>query len=440
MLLAGASVLNFKSFASIHKADGDDVVHNEVRTLVNDSRIKLSFGNERMILPQGLQPSMLCTRKGTLIVQAQLPKKPYPQQRIFYPWAVTNVVSRDGGNTWQPFPMKEGDNGVNIEGGIIQLKDGTILCLETYVVPGPKPETGAGLLYTSKDDFKTLQGPFDVNISMPDADFYGSTDDGGRPHIAMRFHRRILELPDGDLLATIYGFQKGDTAFSEYAKGMKKSRVMLFRSKDKGRNWDFVSVVASGDVGTEGFGEPVITRVNKGRHAGRLIAFMRTGHELYEAISEDGGNSWSKARPRMFADRDVNKTSEWAEMFKDTRIRGQLITENPAEFIAAVVDPDLICLKSGVLVAAFGIRIPARGAFVNPKHPWNGNYLTFSLDGGETWSEVVQLTSGIWTTHYMAIEETPNKNEVFIAYDFGMWNGKPGRYIYGRPMTVNTKV
>ena len=29
------------------------------------------------------------------------------------------------------------------------------------------------------------------------------------------------------------------------------------------------------------------------------------------------------------------------------------------------------------------------------------------------------MTSGITTTHYMAIEETPTDNQLFVTYDYG---------------------
>jgi hypothetical protein len=428
-----------KAWAAVPLAGVDAAskpVHNTPATLETDRRIRLSYGAERLVLDDGLQPSMLCTREGTLIVQAQISKKALPRKRIFYPYELATTISHDGGDTWK-IVTPSNANEVNLEGSVHQLKDGTIMVLDTYVVPSDKPDTGTGQLYLSNDGYETLQGPIDINFNIPDADFYASTDDGGRPHPAMRVHRRILELPGGDLLVTLYGFRKGDNTPSGYTKTMMKSRVMLFRSKDKGRNWNYVSTVAvDPSVGTEGFGEPVITRVSRGRHAGRLICMMRTGHELYEAISDNDGVTWSKPRPRVFADRDVNKTSEWAEMFKDVKRNGVLISQNPVEFIGAVVDPDLIELRNGVLVAAFGIRIPARANFARPEHPWNGNYLAFSLDHGDTWSQVVQLTSGISTTHYMAIEETPGKNEFFVVYDFGYWGSKVGRYVYGRKIKL----
>jgi len=417
-----------------------DVVHNTPVSLVKDNKLSFSFGEERMVVNDGLQPSMLCTKAGTLIVQSQNSRKPFPQQRIFYPYAMTTMISRDKGKTWNEFDFPPEDNGVDMEGGATQLSDKTILVFETYVTPGKEPNTGTGLMYYSKDDWKTLQGPIEIHFNIPNADFYSSTDDGGRPHAAMRLHRRVLELPNGDLLTTIYGFQKGDTASAPYMPTMKKTRVMLFRSKDKGRNWDYVSTVAvDPKVGTEGFGEPVITRVSKGKHRGRLIALMRTGQPLYKAFSDDEGKTWSKPEPIVFAGRNVYAVDQWKEMFKDTKRRGQLIINNPTEIIGAVVDPDLIQLRSGILVAAFGVRIPARACWQNPTHPWNGNYLAFSLDGGDTWSNIVQMTSGIYTTHYMAVEEMKEDNNIFVVYDFGHWTCKDGRYTYGRPIKISLK-
>jgi hypothetical protein len=126
-------------FLKISDFNFDDIPvlqHNVPEIILADRRLKLSFDEERMVLNDGLQPSMLCTKKNTLIVQSQNSKKPLPQKRISYPFAMSTVVSRNGGKSWDEFPLKEGDNGVDMEGGIIQLKDGTILALETYVTPG----------------------------------------------------------------------------------------------------------------------------------------------------------------------------------------------------------------------------------------------------------------------------------------------------------------
>jgi hypothetical protein len=406
----------------------------------SDGAVKLEFGEERVALPRGLQPSMVVTKSGSVILQAQVPEKTFPTKRMVYFSAMSTRVSRDGGLSWTDIPLKPGDNGVNMEGGITQLRDGTIIALDTYIMPGERDGQGVGQLYTSSDDWKTVEGPIDVPFDLPNHDFYGSTDDGGRPHAAQRLHRRILELPGGDLLCTYYGWLKGDEGFSTYAPKMKKTRVMLARSSDKGRSWKYVSSVAVDPaMGTEGFGEPVICRVSAGEHAGRLICLMRTGRELRESVSDDEGKTWSPNAPRVFADLDIYRTEQWVDMFRGVKdFKGKLVDENnPDELRGAVVDPDLIALRSGVLVAAFGVRIPQKVCWKKPDHPWNGNYLAISRDGGKTWPNVVRMTSGVLTTHYMAIEETPRDNELYVTYDLGGWSKGMRRDVIGRSVKVS---
>ena len=440
-LLAALPFLKAGDFTTGYPGGNTEIITNSPEILLKDRRVLMKFGPERMIRNEGLQPSMLCTKSGTLIVQAQLPKKPYPQDRIFYPYAMSTVVSRDGGNSWKELPLKEGENGVNMEGGIIQLNDGTILAFETYVTPDPTdPNKGEGLLFHSKDDYRSLDGPVPITFNIPGANFHGSSDDGGRPHAAMRLHRRVVELPNGDLMTTLYGWLQGDNTPSGYTPTMRKTRVMLLRSKNRGRHWDLVATIAAdGSVGTEGFGEPVLVRVSDGIHKGRLICQMRTGRDLYESISDDEGHTWSPAKPRVFADIDVYKTENWIDMFRGFKRKGELIENNPNEIIGAIVDPELLELRSGILVAAFGVRIPARACWTNPTHPWNGNYIALSLDHGNTWGHVVRMTSGVFTTHYMAVEETPKDNSLFVVYDFGHWTCKEGRYTYGRPVEISIK-
>jgi hypothetical protein len=435
--LAGALPFTWPS-NSAAQASSSDLLINYPSMVEADGRLRLDFGPECMVLEGGLQPSMLCTAAGTLIVQAQMPEKSPLGGRMHYPFVLATAVSRDGGTTWM---RASSNDALNLEGGAMQLRDGTILALDTYITPGEKPDEGVGLLYTSANDWRTVQGPQEVPFSLPNIDFYASSDDGGRPHNAERLHRRILELPNGDLLTTIYGTMKGDRTPSMYRATMMKSRVMLARSTDRGRHWKLVSTVAvNPTVGTEGFGEPVITRVSRGTHAGRLICFMRTGRELHEAVSDDAGASWFPARPRTFAGLDINRTELWVDMFRKVRGRtGRFLDENnPDELKGSVVDPDLIEMRNGLLVAAFGIRVPQQLCWPNYQHPWNGNYLAFSQDQGATWSNVVRLTSGVPTTHYMAIEETPANGELFVTYDIGFW-GRPKRYICGRRVKVLLK-
>jgi hypothetical protein len=403
-----------------------------------DGRLRLSFGEEKVIVPKGLQPFLLVTKTGAIIVQAQLPEKPFPSPRMHYERAMGTFISRDDAKTWTNIPLKPGENGVNLEGGGIQLKDGTLIALDTYIVPGKKDGQGLGQLYTSRDDWQTLDGPVDVPFDLPGADFYASKDDGGHPHEAQRLHRRILEMPNGDLLATFYGWTKEDRTPSTYMASMMKTRVLLVRSTDKGKHWKQIATVAVGpDIGTEGLDEPVIARISKGPNAGRLLCFMRTGRELRESFSDDNGATWSPHQPRVFAGLDIYRTELWVDWLRNkTDSKGKPLDEgNSDELRGAVVDPDLIELRSGLLVAAFGIRVPQKACWKYPEHSWNGNYLAFSQDHGKTWPNVVRMTSGVMTTHYMAIEEMRTDNKVYVAYDLGAW-GKSPRNAVGRTLEI----
>jgi len=417
---------------------------NIPEVILNDPRVHLTFGDEQLVLEDGLQPSMLITRTGAMIVQSQISEKSFESKRYSSHWAMGTVISRDEGATWTRIPLQPGVNGLNLEGGAIQLRDGTILALDTYVVPDEKnPALGHGQLYVSTDDWQTLSAPIDAIFHLPGINFYASSDDNGHYYAAARLHRRILELPNGDLLTTIYCCFEGDTTPSAYTPKMMKMRVILVRSTDRGLNWDYVSTVAvDPTVGTEGFDEAVIARINHGPLTGRLICQMRTGQEQREAVSDDGGQTWTKSYPRIYAGLDVHRTENWIEMFRDAKDRhGNPIVDNPTEFIGAVVDPDLLELRSGVLVASFGVRVPPRVCFPRPEHPWNGNYLAVSLDHGVTWSHVVRMTSAVRTTHYTAIEETPQANRIFFAHDLGDWRSGGGRSTHGRfvEITVDPK-
>ena len=413
------------------------VAANTPQTVVSDPHVRLTFGDERLVLAGGLQPSMLYTRAGAIVVQSQLPESSLPAERYVSHWLMGTVVSRDEGRTWMRLPLPPGKNGVNLEGGALQLRDGSIIALDTYVTPGKKPGQGEGQLYSSKDDWRTLQGPVGITFDLPGVNFKGSSDDGGRPHTAVRLHRRILELPNGDLLTTLYGWFEGDTTPSAYMPTMMKTRVVLLRSTNGGRHWKLVSVVAAdGAIGTEGFDEAVIGRIARGPRAGRLICQMRTGREQWEAISDDEGRTWKKA-PRVYADLDVYRTEKWVELFRGVKDKhGQPIENNPVELVGAVVDPDLLVLRSGIVVASFGVRVPPRACWPRAEHPWNGSYLAFSLDDGVTWSHVVRMTSGVLTTHYTAIEESPTDNRIFFAYDLGDWRSGRGRSTFGRTVDI----
>lgn len=94
------------------------------------------------------------------------------------------------------------------------------------------------------------------------------------------FHRR-LHFDDGAIVGTAYGNYIGDDYY----------RTVWVRSGDLGSSWEVVSTVASGKVGTEGYGEPVSARCPNGE----WVVVMRSGYPtpLYLSRSFDAGTTWT---------------------------------------------------------------------------------------------------------------------------------------------------
>ena len=281
-----------------------------------------------------------------------------------------------------------------LEGSVGQLKDGTILVME-WVARGPKADGYfIGKLWESRDNWKILTGPIDARIYLPQGK--GGFDDGGKPVDGLFIHRTLMEMPDGNLLATAYGWFKEDSVPSSYMKNMDRFRSLLLRSKDRGRNWSLVSTIAvDPTMGEEGFNEPVLVRLSQGKHKA-VGSSCCCGLEV---IKRNGP-------PTRFTDRsnDEGKTS----------------TSRASAFDG--VNPDLIEMKNGILVAGFGWRTKESRQKVPPGQPRrlgpeHGNYVAFSLDQGATWTQVTRVTQEP-TTAYVTIREL-QPNKLFLVYDIG---------------------
>lgn len=359
-------------------------------TAVAADPFKLTIGPERVILPDGAQPYMFRSAKGTLIVQVPMfgltppvlqpdgtSRWIYRDKNGFYT-KICTVRSTDDGETWTVWnPPMDPEDGPITEGTMAQLKDGTIMALQ-WIAHGPtKDGFFIGKVWESRDEWVTLDGPFESKVYLPRGAV--AHDDTDLPFPGYNFHRTLLEMPNGDLLATAYGLFKGDDTPSAYVAAMKKTRSILLRSKDRGRNWTLVSTIAvDPSVGEEGFTEPVLLRLSQGKHKGRLIVHMRTGsskvlkeakyNAVYQTESDDDGATWTKPHPLDY--------------------RG--------------VNPDLIELESGVLVSGFGWR------GIKEKR---GNYLAFSLDQGATWTQVTQITGD---GDYISIREVRPGRLLFV--------------------------
>ncbi|MFI4910059.1 MAG: FG-GAP-like repeat-containing protein [Sedimentisphaeraceae bacterium JB056] len=108
---------------------------------------------------------------------------------------------------------------------------------------------------------------------------------------AFSFWRSIVQLSNGNLLATMYGMFDSDSY----------SRTIVVESDDLGQSWEYKSTVAYRSdswMGTGGASEPVMVKLSNGN----LLCVMRTGMIPFDlegdcpmiyCISSDNGATWS---------------------------------------------------------------------------------------------------------------------------------------------------
>ena len=235
--------------------------------------------------------------------------------------------SNDGGETWHETPAWPCYNVYQFpDGEIIQVSGG-------WYQPVPdRPGAYSANLYSSTDNGLTFKKGKALLTGIPELGHLA-----GRPqddeHYYIQMCERILRLHDGSLLASMQGKFKDDI----------KERVFVMQSIDRGKTWSYLSTVAfdltkGKELRPLGFDEPHLLLLTNNE----VLCFMRTGGRrggaLYVSRSKDDGKSWDCADP--IADRGV--------------------------------EPGACLMKNGVIAVVYG-------------RP--GDWLTFSLDQGETWIE-----------------------------------------------------
>jgi len=344
-----------------------------------DEGLDVNVGPTRIIMRGGNYPVLLKLADGSIIMDAGVLGDGKTNR-----WPRAAVISRDDGHTWENYPQALL---VNHDGSLCVLPDGTALAFGYHTEPVEgRPDVFTTSRWVSHDNWKTVEDPTPLYVRM--ADIVPSVDDGNVAYFGPLFHGRSVAIAEETILTTMYGKFGADKQFAPPGK-KEKSRSVLVKSTDRGRNWEYVSTIASlhgiSDPELlrrwqEGFGEPTLAILPDGK----LICVMRTGtsvkrkqvqryHDLsrtilrkgnyfvssgqmtrplYQATSTDGGASWSQPRPMPGA---------------------------------TGACPRLLVLDNGVLALSFGRLY----------RPTQRVAIMFSTDGGETWTERTELFSDL---------------------------------------------
>ena len=340
--------------------------------------LRVDLGPEQSIARGVPWPYLLQLRDGTTVVLAHVSWPKSGKYPIHY-----TAVSRDGRRTWQEWkPGPSRGVGPITEGSAVELRDGTLLVFNVHAehMGGKMFETN---FWSSRDSYRTLEGPKKFRFAMPEAEIAGK-DDRGEPISRLYFRRSVLELAGGDLLACAYGRFESDKVPVEYLGAMTKMRSFLLRSSDRGATWAYVSTIAADPVEQEGPAEPALVQLAQGPLKGRLICVVRTGREnpIYQCESGDEGRTWSRAVPLSW---------QYSKFGRRRDLTG--------------ADPDIIEMSDGTLVMSYGHK---------PDYEDHGNFLAFSADQGRSWTQQTRLSSSV-TMAYTGVREVA-PGELFVVY------------------------
>ncbi len=304
-----------------------------------------------------------------------------------------SMWSYDNGFTWEEGPESR------MEKVAIDLGNDEIMSIRRNSKRRPDGKYSLRL-QRSTDNWKTVEVE-QAELDIPNAS-YTVTGSGGRVD-GFLFHHGLIQLPNGDLVASLYGNYEGDVllcAGYPTELNQRKYRTVVVFSKDKGKTWgDPVHVAYDKMLGRgipldhnmvgksipesragrpmlvpaitmEGFRESDLTIASNGD----LVCVMRSGGRnpamgvnlfptpLYCSRSSDGGKHWTP--PEQIADRGVS--------------------------------PNVITMSNGIIVCTYS-------------RP--GNWLVFSDDNGKSWKGAFQFgTTG--ATNFL-VETAPDIIQVY---------------------------
>jgi hypothetical protein len=380
--------------------------------------LKITIGPSRMIMRGPMFPWAMLYDDGSILVIASAAEeggKP------------AYVRSTDRGETWRPFTPPPGYSIPNV-----QLPDGTALFASAMPPPIPeRPGYYQTARYQSKD--RGLTGTFSSGTLYLPPEICSTK----MPH---QFHGNTIVTSGGELLSVMQGME-GEAVPNWPEGGQNPFKCYLVKSTDQGQTWRYVSHVASlrdltGSTAvalktgwrTWGPCEASVMEVG-GR---RFVCVMRTLNDDLQPLISKPSDSY----------RDLFYTLRGADIYK-----GSLnLPDDKFYTLGPPTLPLIICYSDDggehwtppaamreargcMPQLAFDGQILALSAGALHYPRW-GNGICFSLDGGHTWTDVINFAP-LFTSGYGAL--LPIKPGHFLAiYDYAApqpWKDHTGHWV-----------
>lgn len=349
--------------------------------------VTVHVGSTRVIAWEARTPLLTSFRDGTMVLT------------VGNPAVSTNIRSTDFGQWWEPQQQYLGYLNT------VERSDGTLLVID-YDLRLVSAATGTYRVdrWTSTNKGATL-GPPNTSgrATLPTVAYAPSN-----PH----WINDVIEMPNGHLLAVVQSLSPGATSTNS------PWDVALLESADGGANWTFKSAVASKDTVVDPAGlltargwplywatEPALVHTG-GDH---LVCVMRT-------VNDETAQTSEKIGPPMSKYHDLSSTVPGSGIYT-----GVLNLPANAFYRPGPPNAPLLIAHSTDGGATWGPATPmttARGVFprlatdgagtlalsfggLSGVPRW-GHAITFSFDGGHTWTREVEFGPFL-TTGYTAL-------------------------------------
>jgi len=350
--------------------------------------MKITVGPARMIMRGPMFPWPMMFDDGSIIVIAS----PVEEGK-----GAAYVRSTDRGETWRPFvPPAAGYCIPNV-----QFPDGSAAMHGSGgATPIPdRPNYYKVARYETKDRGLTSTLTHGTLYVPPDV---------CSPKLHHQFHGNVIHTKRGELLSVMQGMEEEPAP--NVPKGYKNPfKCFLVKSTDKGHTWTYVSHVAS----LRDVSGPTADAMNAGWHTwgacesalievaeGKLVCAMRTLDDNHKPLIGEAsdtyrdlfhtvrGNDIYPGSLRLPADKFFTLSPPTTPLLicysddnGETWTKPVAMREALGNMPQMAFDGKILALSSGAL-----------------NYPRWGNGITFSLDGGKTWTELINyapfFTSG----------------------------------------------